>query len=267
LISLPGTTAPVRQFPAPDSCQASNFTFRHGEELIYKIYYHWNFIWLPAGEVTFRMKEEGSQYHYQATGKTYASYDWFFQVEDTYDSWVNKPTLLPNYSERSIREGNYRIFERIAFNQQEQSMSVWRATRKGEPEKQTIHQVSGCVHDILSCLYFLRNTDLISPAAPHEIPFRIFMDQGEYPLRMRFTGVERNKAVHGMGRYHTLRFEPTVIVGTVFKADSGMKVWVSEDENRIPLLVETPVSVGSVKMVLKSYRGLRYPFKAKVSGS
>jgi hypothetical protein len=43
-----------------------------------------------------------------------------------------------------------------------------------------------------------------------------------------------------------------------------MTVWVSDDQNRIPLLIESPVSVGSVKMVLQEYKGLKYDFTAKV---
>jgi hypothetical protein len=43
-----------------------------------------------------------------------------------------------------------------------------------------------------------------------------------------------------------------------------MTVWVGDDENRIPVMIESPVSVGSVKVVLKSYKGLKYDFTAKV---
>ena len=67
-----------------------------------------------------------------------------------------------------------------------------------------------------------------------------------------------------MGRYKTLKFQPEVIAGNVFNEGSKMSVWVSDDQNRIPVLIESPVSVGSVKMVLKKYWGLKYDFEAKV---
>ena len=62
---------------------------------------------------------------------------------------------------------------------------------------------------------------------------------------------------------HTMKFQPDVIAGEVFSDDTKMTVWVSDDQNKIPLLIESPVSVGSVKMVLKEYWGLKYEFKAK----
>ena len=67
-----------------------------------------------------------------------------------------------------------------------------------------------------------------------------------------------------MGKYKTLKFQPDVIAGNVFTEDTKMSVWVSDDENRIPVLIESPVSVGTVKVVLKSYKGLKYSFTAKV---
>ncbi len=245
-----------------DPCASSNTTFQHGEKMTYKIYYNWNFVWIAAGEVSFQAFEEGNQYHYQARGETYDSYEWFFTVKDEYDSWVDKNTLLPNYSERSVNEGKYHIFEKIAFNQGGRKMTVYRSDKRGAAETKTEHSVTGCVQDVLSSLYNLRNIDFAAQQVGFSVPFKVFMDKEEFPLKMRYRGKERKK-VYNMGRYNTLKFEPDVIAGNVFKEGEGMAVWVSDDQNRIPLLIESPVSVGSVKMVLKEYWGLKYEFTAK----
>ncbi len=237
--------------------------FQNGEQLTYKIYYNLNFIWVPAGEVTFKVFDEGAQFHYQAVGETYDSYEWFFSVKDSYNSWVDKNTLLPNYSERDVNEGKYHIFEKIAFNQSAKKTTVWRADKRGAPETKTEHSVQGQVHDVLSILYQLRNIDFGSQEAGYAVPFKVFMDKEEYPLKMRYVGKESRKKVYSMGRYKTLRFQPEVIAGNVFKEDARMSVWVSDDQNRIPVLIESPVSVGSVKMVLKKYWGLKYEFGGK----
>jgi hypothetical protein len=248
----------------PLAAQSSDPSFQHGERLTYKIYYNLNFIWVPAGEVSFKVFDEGAQYHYQAKGKTYNSYEWFFTVKDDYDSWVDKSTFLPNYSERSVNEGKYHIFEKISFNQSAKKTTVWRSDKRGAAETKTEHSVQESVHDVLSTLYYLRNFDFGSQQTGYAVPFRVFMDKEEFPLRMRYVGKEAKKKVHGMGRYKTLKFQPDVIAGTVFKEGDKMTVWVSDDQNRIPLLIESPVSVGSVKMVLKEYWGLKYEFGAKV---
>jgi len=251
--------APARQY---DPCGNTNSTFLHAEKLTYKIYYNWNFVWIAAGEVTFQVFDEGDQYHYQARGETYDSYEWFFTAKDEYDSWVNKNTLLPNYSERSVNEGKYHIFEKITFNQGARKMTVFRSDKRGAAETKTEHSVTGCVNDVLSSIYNLRNVDFAAQKAGFSLPFKVFMDKEEFPLKMRYAGKERKK-VYNMGRYNTLKFQPDVIAGNVFKEGEGMSVWVSDDQNRIPVLIESPVSVGSVKMVLKEYWGLKYDFTAK----
>ena len=238
--------------------------FKHGEELTYKIFYNWNFVWMPAGEVTFKVWDEGTQFHYQAFGKTYSSYEWFFAVDDRYESWVEKSTYLPNYSERSVSEGKYQIFEKIAFNQSSKKMSVWRAPKRGGTETKTEHDVKAKVHDVLSTMFWLRTIDFVSKGAGSSETFSLFMDQEEFPLKMRYLGKNASKSIHGMGKYKTLKFQPDVIAGNVFKEDAKMTVWVGDDENRIPVMIESPVSVGSVKVVLKSYKGLKYDFTAKI---
>ncbi len=237
--------------------------FQVGEKLTYKVYYNWNFVWLAAGEVTFEVMEDDRQYHFKAVGSTYESYEWFYYVHDVYHSWVDRNTLLPRYSERSVHEGNYHIFERIQFDQSNRKATVWRAPKRGEPETRSEHSVQERVFDVLSSLYFLRTLDFADKPVGTEQPFRIFMDQEEYPLRLRYIGKEEKKKIRGLGRFSTLKFQPQVIVGNIFTDDSKMTVWVSDDENRIPLLIETPIAVGSVKMVLKEHKGLKYPLRSK----
>lgn len=177
---------------------------------------------------------------------------------------MDKGSYLPNYSERSVNEGGYHIFEKIAFNQSSRKATVWRAKSKGQTETKTEHPIKNEVHDVLSILYYLRNLEFNDKSAGYTVPFSIFMDQEEFPLKMTFVGREPRKKVHNMGRYRTLKFQPSVIAGNVFTEDAKMSVWVSDDANKIPVLVESPVSVGSVKMTLKSYNGLKYDFTAKV---
>ena len=68
------TTLPIPE----DTVAVDNMAFQHGERITYKIYYNWNFVWLAAGEVTFKVFDEGKQYHFHAAGETYDSYEWFY---------------------------------------------------------------------------------------------------------------------------------------------------------------------------------------------
>ena len=97
-------------------CQIDNNTFEAGEEFVFEIYYNWNFVWLSAGEVVFKVEDEGEQYHLSAHGSTYRNYEWFFKVRDKYDSYIDKETLLPKKSIRDILEGKYTLYDEITFD-------------------------------------------------------------------------------------------------------------------------------------------------------
>jgi hypothetical protein len=172
--------------------------------------------------------------------------------------------LFPTYSIRNIREGGYSVYEKVAYDQAARTTKIWRCRKPGDPEAYRTHTVSESVHDLLSVMYFLRNSDFSDKKPGHSMKIRLYLDEEEYPLKVHFLGKNPKKKVHNMGNYRCLEFEPEVIAGNVFKSGDKMKIWVSDDENKIPLLIESPISVGSVKMVIKEYSGLKYPFLAKI---
>ncbi len=251
--------------PAPrqamvNTCSIANNAFQHGEVITYKLYYNWNFVWLSAGEVVFRVKETKDQYHLSATGSTYKSYEWFYKVKDRYDTYVDKNTLLPVLSIRDVHEGKYRLYDKVTFDQQGKKAFSLRGKTK-ESAEMAEYPIDNCMHDILSIIYYTRNVDFNDLQAGSAFPIKIFMDKEVWPLRVKFQGREKDKKIKGLGRINTIKFSPEVISGFVFGEGAEMTVWASDDENKIPLMIESPVSVGSVKAVLKEYKGLRYNFE------
>lgn len=244
-------------------CQMENNAFQHGETIVYKLYYNWNFVWLSAGEVTFRVKELNDQYHLSAHGQTYPSYEWFYKVSDKYDTYVDKKTLLPKVSIRDVSEGKYRLYDKITFDQNSLKASSLRGKSKDSAEL-TEYSLDGCMHDLLSIVYHVRNVNFNSLSANTEIPIKIFIDKEIWPLKVKYLGKEKEVKIKGSGKYNTIKFSPQVVSGLVFKEGTKMTVWASDDKNKIPLMVESPVSVGSVKAVLKEYNGLRYDMEAHI---
>ncbi len=246
-----------------EPCTIENNAFQGGEEITYKLYYNWNFVWLSAGEVTFRVHDLGNQYHLSAHGRTYKSYEWFYKVRDYYDTYVDKKTLLPTVSIRDIHEGNYRLYDKVAFDRNRGVATAQRGKTKEEATPKE-YSVESCVHDVISIIYYTRNIDFNHMKKGDQFPVKIHLDNETYPLKVKYLGLEEKKRVKGQGKFTTHVFSPQVIAGNVFKEDSQMKVWVTNDENKVPLMIESPVSVGSVKAVLKRYKGLKYPFNGEV---
>ena len=265
LVALIGwTSATPAQDPPARSCELPNTSWRAGEQLTYKLYYNLNFVWLSAGEVVFDVQDIGDYYHITANGRTYASYNWFFKVEDRYESYIDKATGLPVVSVREVHEGGYHRYDSLAFRPETSSVYSERGkTPDGIYERES-YPIESCMHDVLSVLYHARNVDYSGLRRGDKVPVQVFMDKKTYPLNVHYLGTSSDKKVKGLGRFNTRLFSPEVVAGEVFKEDSEMKVWVSDDANRVPLMIESPVSVGSVKAVLKSYRNLRHPLSSEV---
>lgn len=245
-----------------EPCFMENKTFQGGEEITYKLYYNLGIMWLSAGEVTFKVNDMGSQYHVAVAGRTYKSYEWFFKVRDYYDTYIDKNSLLPKTAIRNVREGKYRLYDEITFDQENKKASSLRGKTKDVATKKN-YNLGECMHDMLSVIYYSRNIDFESYKEGEEFPVKIFMDKEVWPLNVKYKGKQSRKKVKGKGRFNTIKFSPQVVSGRVFKEGEEMMVYVSDDKNRIPLLIESPVSVGSVKAVLKNYKGLKYNMTAK----
>ena len=265
---LSGATAAAASASIPtmeglEACTITNTTFRSGEEVRYKIYYNLNFVWIPAGEVVFKVEGLDGQYHISATGTTYKSYEWFFQVHDEYHSYVDSETLLPYLSIRDVQEGGYTLYEKMVFNQEDNFTQVTRGRAKDNIKEDKEFSLSGCMHDVLSIVYYARNLNFDRYSEGHSFPVNIFMDKEEWPLQVKYLGRESDVKVKKYGRFDTIKFSPQLIAGEVFPEDAQMTVWVSDDRNKIPVMIESPLSVGSVKAVLMDYSGLRYEMSAQ----
>ncbi len=246
-------------------CTIQNHTFQAGEEIVYNIYYNWGLLWISAGEVTFKVEETSDgKYFLKAEGKTYPTYDPIFKVRDLYESYVDKESLLPYRSIREVQEGNYNLYDEIIFDQKRHIATSFRGKTKEKAES-TTYELNDCMHDMLSIIYFTRNLDFDNLNDGEKIPVNIFMDKEVWPLEVTYKGKKKKKKIKGKGKFNTIQFTPETIEGYVFKEDSKMDIYVTDDKNRLPLLIESPISVGKIKAVLKSYKGLKYDLTSKVN--
>lgn len=237
-------------------CGGDNQAFQDGEELVYKIYYNWGLIWLIAGEVRFQVRAYNDKYQLKATGTTYSSYEWFFKVNDRYESEVDKRNLLPHWAIKDVQEGDYKKYDELSFDHDAlQVRSKRGSSRWGTKEK--IYPIEPCEHDILSLIYQLRTTDVTSMEIGAHVPMHFFLDGESYQVKMTYEDDDEKYKIKGLGKFRAYRFTPELVGGDIFQEGSKMSILVSKDENKIPLLIESPLKVGSIKAILTSHKGVR----------
>ncbi|MDP3667006.1 MAG: DUF3108 domain-containing protein, partial [Sediminibacterium sp.] len=96
-----------------------------------------------------------------------------------------------------------------------------------------------------------------------KIPFTMFLDNEVFSLYIKYLGKEVIKTKYG--KFNAIKFKPLLVKGTLFQGGEDMSVWVSDDENHIPIRIESPIVVGSVKVDMMQYRNLRYPLSSMIS--
>ena len=247
---------------ADDCVDNLKIEFQPDEELVYKVYYNLDFVWIPAGEINFKLSDEGTQYHLEAVGRTYDSYNWFYKAHDDYNTYVDKNTLLPTFSTREIKENRYKLYDKTAYDQLNKTAYYERGPEKNNIDKRGNLSFDACMYDMLSIVYYARTQSYDNAVVGKEFPINLTMDQEVYSLKYTLAAREE-KNIKGLGKWSTLKLSPQLITGKVFKESARMKIWASDDDNRIPLMIESPVAVGSVKVVLKSWKNLKYPTSAK----
>lgn len=234
-----------------DSCGLRNKAFSANEQVTFFVFYTLAGIWVHAGNVTFTVKAETLNnkpvYHITGDGATNPSYDWIYRVRDKYETYIDTTTLLPYRFIRNVDEGGYKIYQNVTFNQQTHTAIAREGAFKVPP----------CVQDVLSEVYLARNMDFDNYKPGDQIPFDLFLDNEVYHMYIRYLGKETIKTRYG--KFRCIKFKPLLLKGTIFEGGEKMTVWVSDDANRLPIRVESPITVGNVKIDMMMYRNLRHP--------
>lgn len=247
----------VRLSAGDEFCGIRNTAFQNGESITYNVFYSVAGIYVNAGTATFTASLEKLNnkpvYHVTGEGKTNSNYDWIFKVRDKYESYFDTANLQPLKFVRNVNEGSYKTYQTVTFNQQTNTA----ITNDG------VFKVPNCIQDVLSAVYYARNIDFSKYKPDDRIPFNMFLDNQVQNLYIRYLGKEVVKTRYG--KFNAIKFKPLLVKGTMFTGGEKMTVWVSDDGNHIPLRIESPIVVGSVKVDMLQYNNLRYPLSSMIS--
>ena len=219
---------------------------------------------LKAGEATLQVKEsiykDKPVYHVVGKGKTTGAIKWFFKVKDKYESYFDKTSGLPYKFIRNIDEGGHTKNVEIEFDH---TLNIAYVNDKKRKQKSTVTTEEN-IQDLVSAFYYLRNNyDTSTIKEGDYVTLNMFFDKENFPFKLKFLGRETIRTTVNGSRVKvkTLKFRPYVLAGRVFKESESLTLWVSEDQNKIPLKIKADLAVGSLRADLEKYKGLKHPFK------
>ena len=160
-------------------------------------------------------------------------------------------------------EDTYFCDRRYHYNFDNEPKVYCNFNRKGVKSKDTLGIEAG-VYDLLTICYRFRSLDMSQVKVGDSFPFKMLYDKDTYNLGLTYKGVENIK-LRNKTKYKALKFMPKLITGDLFKKEDDMVIYVSNDDNHVPLYIETKIKVGSVKVMLQSVKNTKYPFESQIS--
>lgn len=236
-----------------------NIPFQRGEEGKYRVYYDsWLTSGLSAGVGIISIKDDVRQFHGRNTfhleviGRSVGFFNWFFKVDDRFESFIDEEAIIPYHFIRRTREGSYVYEDDVDFDHTNHIAKSRRAEKSIPPD----------VQDIVSAFYYMRTIDFTDAKINQEYMLNFFLDDSAYVSKIVYLGKEIVETK--FGKFRCLKFKPMVAQGEMFQEPYPMAIWVTDDRNKVPILVRSTVIVGSVKIELIKIEGLRYPMEAKL---
>lgn len=224
----------------------------------FKFRVHYGFV--TAGYATLQVDNtslKGKEvYHVVGEGKTTGLSKLFFKVEDLYESYIDADNDRPYRFIRKIDEGGHTKDIQIDFDHDRGKALVF---NKKHQTKEWVDFPSDA-QDMVSAFYYLRNhLDVNDISEGDSVDMNMFFDKENYKFRLKFLGRETLKTK--FGNVSCLVFRPYVQAGRVFKEKESLTVWVSDDDNKIPLLIKADLAVGSLRATLTEFKGLQHSFR------
>lgn len=241
-----------------DSSKPDYRPFKRGEFLRYNIHYGI----VDAGEATFtvldtmRVIKNRPHYSVRVTGRSYRSWDFFYKVRDYYYSYIDSASMLPSIYSRNVQEGDYKDQESYYFDRLKKE-----AKGKNSLGSSTV-AIPEKVQDLASMIYFARSFKFYEKEVGSRLGIDVFFGGEWFECGARLDGYEEVNT--SLGTFKCMRIIPELVEGRVFKGQDDMVVYVSADENQVPIRIESEIFIGSIKVDLVEFRNLSFPLKSKV---
>lgn len=233
----------------------TNKSFQVGEKLRYRVTYGF----MDAGEAVMEVKsttKKGANrelIHAVGTGKTLGGFNAFFKVHDVYESYLDKKGVFPWFFVRRVDEGGYKLNQDYTFRHDKYKVN------NGEGKD---FKIPVGIQDMVSSFYYARTLDFKDMKKGKTFEFKCFMDDEIYNLKIKYVGDE---VIHiRKGKFKCHKFVPVVQTGRYFESENDVNFWVTSDGNKIPVLVRAKIPVGTVKMHLVEWSGLKNELSSKI---
>ena len=242
--------------------------YKAGEKMDFTMHYTWGMIDSDVGSATVNLdtvRFNGEKaFLCSVYGKTTRMYDLFFKVREDFKSWFSVDGLRPLKFTRDTFEGKYVARNTYIYDWNAAEPHIIADVYSSSRGQRNMElPLTPCTFDLPALFFFARNIDMEKVEPGKRYPMTFAIDDDIYNVYFIFYGPETIK-VKGLGTVKTIRFAAKLLAGEVFTGEEDMMIWISDDENRVPVYFEAPILVGTASGRMSGCSGLKYPFSALI---
>jgi hypothetical protein len=162
---------------------------------------------------------------------------------------------MPQKFFRNIEENNYRRRETVDFDHFKDIAQVERHGKDKNKVKHGTYKVPDNVQDIVSGFYYLRTINYDQRRIGEVIRLQGFFDEEVFSMDIIYKG--RETVSTKAGTIRAIKLVPRLPSNKLFKGENAISVYLSDDRNKIPVLIQAEMFVGAVKVDMYKYQGLK----------
>ncbi|NNE31061.1 MAG: DUF3108 domain-containing protein [Winogradskyella sp.] len=245
------------------SILSQNNSIAAGERLIFNASYNISGILTDIAQVKMETSEVRTSKNVllrlKCTATTFKKWDNFFKIRDLYESYVSPKTLTPYLYKRDISEGGYYKFMQYKYNHKQNIIQSLKKKKRKDgsiwDENKSI-KIGPSSKDLIATLYHIRNLDIHKASPGDQQDFKIIFDNKEQTISLKYLGKETISTNIGSKSCYKLSVS---IKGTdVLKGKNDNLLWLTADQNKIPVYAKFKIPVGNGELKIISASGLKY---------
>ena len=239
-----------------------------GEKMYFTMHYKWGAINTDVGHATVGLDtvtfNGRKAFCCKVYGRTTKFYDIFFKVREDFRSWFTVDGHVPLKFTRDTFEGNYEARNTYLYDWSAVEPHIDADVYSSSKGQRSLEiPLTKCTYDLPALFYFARNMDVENVVPGRRYPMTFVIDDDVYNVYFILYGRETIK-VKGLGPVRTIKFAAKLLAGEVFTGEEDMMIWISDDENRLPVYFEAPIIVGTASGRMTDCEGLKHPFTALI---
>lgn len=252
LLVLGGVLAGFVARQNPEEAIIDPARFVTGEHLEYRVHYGFINAAEAVVDVSPKLHRVNNRpcYRVSVTGRTTGAIDVFTRVRDTWQSYIDTQTLQPQEFYMRQQEGKFKKEQRVSFDHA--ANQVMTATNGSESRS---FKTPPNVHDVISGYYYLRTIDFARMQPGQVVGVKAFFDNEFYDMRVKYLG--REVVSTRFGKINVFKIIPQMPKNDLFDGKESIRMWISDDENRIPIKAQVDLVVGALELDLKNFKGLK----------